>query len=135
MNMARPRRPQAEAILVREAAAIVRAETDASSAKAQSRQIAARVTAELMKELDGDPLDLALAAIERDVIGSPFQQLASCPEIDTASLFVERRVERLRARSGRYLCSQEEQVERTLILREIERTLASRYARFITPRR
>jgi hypothetical protein len=115
--------------LVRAAAAIVRSETGLTSAKALGREIAARVTVELLKELDGDPLDLALAAIERDLIGSPFQRLASCPDIDTVALFVELRVEQVRARSGRYLSPLEQTAERNRIAQTINLKLAARYDR------
>ena len=131
MCMARPRRPEAEARAVREAAEIVRAETGLTSAKAISREIAARVVPALMSELEGDPLELALAAIERDLIGSPFQRLASCPEIDTASLFVEMRVERVRARCGRYLTEAEQDTERRALLGQLRLTLAARYDRHV----
>lgn len=125
--MARPRRPEAEAQAVREAAEIVRRETGLTSAKATSREIAARVVAELMHEIDGDPLDLAFAAIERSLIGSPFHRLASCPKINTAADFVERRVERLQARSGRYLSPAEQANERAEIMHELRGVLANRY--------
>jgi hypothetical protein len=131
MNMARPPRPRSEAQLVREAAAIVRGETGATSARALSREVAIRVTAELMKEIEGDPVDLALAAIERDLIGSPFHRLASCPEIDTASLYVELRVDRLRARSGRFLSLGGQAAERALIISALTATLAGRYDRHL----
>ncbi|QNP46065.1 hypothetical protein H9L14_01975 [Sphingomonas sediminicola] len=127
--MARPRRPDAEAHAVREAAKIVRAETGLTSAKGIGGEIAARVVPAVMREIEGDALELALAAIERDLIGSPFQRLASCPEIDTASLFVERQVERLRARSGRYLSPTEQLVERQTIAAEVTDVLAARYDR------
>lgn len=127
--MARPARPRSEACAVREAAQIVRAETGLTSAKALSREIAARVVSELLNELEGDPLDLAFAAIERDLLRSPFQRLASCPEIDTAAEFVERRVERLRARSGRRLSDAEDDSERRAIADELMRLLSGRYDR------
>jgi hypothetical protein len=131
MNMARPPRPPLEARLVREAAAMVRAEMQLTSARALSREIASRVAVELMKELEGDPLDLALAAIERDLIGLPFQRLASCPAIDTAAVFVDMRVERIRARSGRYLSPAEQASERRALMRELEGKLAGRYDRHL----
>jgi hypothetical protein len=129
MNMARPPRPRSEAQLVRDAGAIVRDETGLTSAKSISREIASRVVSELMRELDGDSLDLALAAIDRVVIGSPFQRLAADPDINTANEFVELQVERVRARCGRTLHPNEEAAERRAILAELERLLAGRYDR------
>ena len=116
---------------MRQAANVVRTETGLKSAKAISREIAVRVVSTLMKEIEADPLELALAAIERDLIGSPFQRLASCPEIDTASLFVDLRVERLRARCGRYLSSEEQSTERSALMMEVESLLAGRYDRHL----
>jgi hypothetical protein len=136
MNMARPRRPSIEEHLVREAAGIVRAETALTSAKAQSREIARRVVIELMADIDADDLEAAVAAVERRLIGeTPFQQLASSPEVDTASLFVERRAKRLQARAGKYLTQCEQEAERRIISREIRELLSSRYDRHLRSRR
>jgi hypothetical protein len=129
--MARPRRPDAEARAVREAAEAVKAETGLTSAKALSREIARRVVVELVKELEADPLDLSLAAIERTLLGSPFQRLASCPDIDTASEFVERRVKRLRARCGGDLLPAEQARERDEVAAELRASLAHRYDRHL----
>lgn len=131
MNMARPRRPSTEAQLVREAAAVVRAETRLTSAKGQSREVARRVVIELMKEVEADELSALMAAIEHRLSGSPFQRLASCPNIDTASLFVELQVERVRARSGRYLSPEAQAAERRALMREVEAALSGRYDRHL----
>ncbi|WP_395622148.1 hypothetical protein [Sphingomonas daechungensis] len=125
--MARPRRPEAEARLVREAAAIVRIEKGLTSAKALSREIAKIVVNELKHEIEGDELDLAFSAVERKLVGSPFLRLASCERIDTIAEFVDRRVERFRGRSGRQLGQAEDEAERSLILAEVQSILASRY--------
>lgn len=116
---------------MRDAAAIVRDETGLTSARALSREVARRVTAELMKEVEGDELDAVMAAIEHRLIGSPFQRLASCPEIDTASLLVELQVERVRARCGRYLSPAEQAAERHALMGEIEIVLTGRYDRHL----
>jgi hypothetical protein len=129
--MARPRRPEVERQAVLAAADVVRRETGMISAKAVSREIAARVVRALETELEADPLELALIAIERDLIGSPFQRLASCPNIDTISDLVERRVNRLRARSGRYLSPAEQTAERHIIADELTTVLAGRYDRHL----
>lgn len=116
---------------MREAAAIVRAETRLTSAKALSHEIARRVVKALMKEVEADELSAVMAAIEHRLIGSPFQRLASCPEIDTASLFVDLQVERVRARSGRYLSPAEQATERSALMGEVEAALAGRYDRHL----
>jgi hypothetical protein len=125
--MARPRRPRAESQAVRQAAAIVRSETGLTSAKALSREIAARVVKEFMHELEADPLDLAFAAIERALLRSPFQRLASCPDINLASEFVKRRMKAVEDRQGRYLSTADQAAECHLILCELEQVLARRY--------
>ena len=127
MNMARPRRPAAEVHFVHEGAAILRAQTGLTSAKAQSREIARRVSAALLIQVEMDPLDLAFAAIEGNGAGCPFQQLAADPEIDTVAEFTDRRVERLRSRAGRYLPPAADAAERRAIIAEIEAVLANRY--------
>lgn len=131
MGMARPRRPEAEADAVRAAAEIVRRETGLSSAKAISQEIAARVIRELMTEIEGDPLELALAAVERDLIGAPVQRLASCPDINTISEFVQRRMKRVEDRQGRYLSQAEQVAERHAIAAEMRPVLAGRYDRLL----
>ena len=125
--MARPRRPKAEARAVWEAAQIVQAETGRTSARALSREIAARVVAEFLRELEADPLDLAFSAIERELLRSPFQRLASCPDINLAAEFVKRRVKRLEDRQGRYLSPKDQVTEQHGIAVEMRFALASRY--------
>jgi hypothetical protein len=127
--MARPRRPYAEAQAVREAALIARAETGLTSAKALSREIARRVVVELMADLEADPLDLAFAAIERDLLQSPFQRLASCPDINLAAEFVKRRTKSVEDRQGRYLSPPEQAAERRAIESDLRDALAKRYDR------
>ena len=127
--MARPRRPRAEAEAAREAAAIVEAESGLTSAKALSREIAARVVNEFLHELEADPLDLAFAAIERELLRSPFRRLASCPDIDLASEFVKRRMKAVEDRQGRYLSTAEQAAERRAILSTLTSLLAGRYDR------
>lgn len=129
--MARPRRPEAEARAVREAAKIVRAETGLTSVLALGREIADRVAAELVSDLDADPLDHAFAAIERDLLNSPFQRLATCPTIDTATDFLTLRFEKMRARNGRYLSPEEQRRERDAILRHLSDKLARRYSKHL----
>jgi hypothetical protein len=128
--MARPARPAAEIAAVRAAAEIVSAEMGLTAAQPLAREIARRVVVELRAEIDGltdDPLIAALQRVQR----SPFVDLATCPEIDTISLFVERRAERLHSRAGRYLTAGEQQRERRGIEREVTKALTERYSRHI----
>jgi hypothetical protein len=127
--MARPRRPAAEAQAVRAAAKIVRAETGLTSARAVSREIARRVVAEFFADLDADPLDLAFAAVERELLRSPFQRLASCPHINLSAEFVERRSRRIEQRHGRYLSPARQFEERAAIAAEMREALRNRYDR------
>lgn len=63
--------------------------TRLTSSKVETREIVAHLVSQMPHEIEGDPPDLMLAAIERSLVGSPFQQLASCLEINTASEFLE----------------------------------------------
>lgn len=123
LGMARPARPAAEAAAVAEAAARIRAETGHRAVQPIAREIARRVVAELLTDLDRDPLEAAL------VEPSAVRTLATCAEIDTVSLFVERRVERLRARAGRDLSPFQQAHERREVAIEITNLLSNRYAR------
>lgn len=127
LAMARPARPAAEIIAVREAAAMVRLETNLSSIPAVAREIAARVVEAMLADIErDDALSIALAAIERQLAPSPLSTLATCPEINTAEGFVERRAARLRARSGRYLTPAQQDAERKAIAADITGGLSRR---------
>lgn len=102
-----------------------------TAARAASREIASRVMVELVKQLEGDPLDLALLAIERSLAESPFHRLATCPDVDTMREFIQRRSKRLECRHGRYQTLAEQARERRTILTEIEAVLAGRYDRHL----
>lgn len=125
--MARPARPNAEAKMVREAGETVRTETGLRSARAVSREIARRVGVELLRRHESDELDAAMAALEHQIVGSPFQRLASDPDINTEAEFVARRVARFAARSARHLSPEADASERRAIMAEIEPILAARY--------
>ena len=60
---------------------------------------------------------------------TPFQRLATDPDIDALELYVEGRVAKLRARLGRYLPPMEDRLESREVMDEIERTLFRRYLR------
>ncbi|WP_298018250.1 hypothetical protein [uncultured Parasphingopyxis sp.] len=132
MAMARPARPAAELVALREAAVIVEMETDKSKAHALGTEIARRVVEELRRDLASDPddrLSAALTELERNVAPSPFVTLATCPEIDVHGDYMKMRRERLEARSGQYLSPEGQCVELAAILDRIERRLSQRYIR------
>lgn len=132
--MARPARPAAELIAVREAASVLAHHDGGRNAERLANEIAERVVAELMSRLDqaaSDPFVTALASLEQRYAPSPFITLATCPEIDTISLFVERRVRRMRDRAGRYLSPAEQRAERGSISSELVQGLARRYCRHL----
>jgi hypothetical protein len=128
--MARPARPEREVAAVREAAAVIRGEMQRAAPPAVAQEIATRVVAELLVEVDGLVDDPFLAALQ-NARRSPFVTLATCPEIDTLSEFVERRVERLRARAGSYLAPAQQADERKAIAEDVEQTLSRRYLRHL----
>ncbi len=132
MAMARPARPHLEAQAVREAAALV-----PGTIQAKARVVAAQVVAELMLELErgDDPMIAALAELELQTKPGPVVRLATCPDIDTSAAFIERRIERLRARAGRYLAPHDQRAERLAIAAELEILLTGRYARLLRIRR
>lgn len=98
-----------------------------------ARVIARRVVDELSTFVDGgdDPVVTGLAEIRRATFPSPFHSLATDPAVDTLSLFVERRVEKLRARAGRYLSPHEAKAERQELLSALECVLTRRYLRHL----
>src|SRR5689334_3361835 len=97
LNMARPRRPKLEAQLVREAAMIVQTETQLTAVQPIASEIARRVVDALISEIDGLSRDPLLSALQR-VSNCPFWLLATCPDIDTLSEFVDQRIDRLMSR-------------------------------------
>lgn len=128
--MARPARPAAEAALVREAGHIVSAETGITAAQPLAREIAARVVKELLAEIGGLAAEPLLVALQK-AAPSPFVTLATCPETDTLSDFVQRRVDRLRSRAGAYLSPSSQIRERNAIAKEVSLLLFGRYLRHL----
>lgn len=117
---------------MREAAHIIRGEGKATSAKAVSHRIAHRVATLMLADLEEeDPLAIALAALEDRFAPTPFRTLATSPDIDTASDFVTIRVQRLRARGGRYLLPPAQARERDQVVAAMIDLLATRYARHL----
>lgn len=128
--MARPARPALEIHTVREAARKVRQETGRSAAQPVALEIAKRVVSELLLEIECLGADPFLEAL-RKAQQSPFTLLATCGDIDTMNEFVERRVARVRARSGAYLTPDAQRAERSQLAEEITDKLARRYARHL----
>ena len=131
-GMARPARPPEEAQAVREAAEIVRQETGLTAVSAISREIARRVTANLTTFIEQDadePMAAALERVRLSLNPCPFHFLATDPEIDTLELFVSKRIERVRNRSGKYLPAGAASLELAEILVTVSQTLAIRYSK------
>jgi hypothetical protein len=130
MNMARPPRPVAERRAVDEAALSMRSQFPSATPPMIAAELARLVVAELLLEIDGVNDDPLVAALRRATT-SPVQTLATCPDIDTMSEFVERRISALRNRSGAYLTSAQQDAEKRCICASIERTLMRRDLRHL----
>lgn len=130
MAMARgPARPPLEARLVREAVDAVAPRS--APREPLARDLARRVVEELATFLaePDDPLLAALGEVARKAFPSPVVALATDPDVDTLSLFIEARVEALRNRCGRGLPPGEDAAERRAIMADVEGRLAGRYLR------
>lgn len=129
--MGRKARPTIEAQLVREAAALIAHETGLTHADPVARILAQRVREELEAYFDegDDPLAQAMGDARRKLCATPFAKLATDPDVDTISLFVEGRVRRLCNRSGKYLPMQADKVECRVIMLEVQDRLFRRYLR------
>jgi hypothetical protein len=132
--MARPSRPFAEVAAVLSACEAVRRELGPKSIPTLTAEVARRVVDELLHYIEadqGDELIAALNAVKREMLPSAISTLATCPCIDTAADFVDRRVQRLQARSGRYLSVAEQQREKSIIAAELRSLLSARYSRHL----
>jgi hypothetical protein len=129
-GMARPARPSAERCAVWEAAALVRAETGITAAEPVAGIVAVRVVEALNAYLDEemDPLLAAAGELRRQTSPTPYDTLATDPEIDTLKLFVDELVERVKDRCGRRSCRGEE-VERQGAWASDREQLKGRYTR------
>lgn len=123
--MARPARPQAERAAVLAATA---AYPPSWAVTRKASALASKVVAEVLRELQSDPL---LTTLEQLTGQSPVLTLATDPEINTLDEIVERQVERLRARNGRYLSNLEQRAELIAIAAEVEPLLAGRFERHL----
>ncbi|MBW4330040.1 hypothetical protein KY084_04025 [Stakelama sp. CBK3Z-3] len=129
MAMARPARPREETAAVREAADAVRAETGLTAADPVASIIARRVVEAARAYLDEemDPFVAALKEAQRRLEGCPFDTLATDATIDTLGLFVAARVQRLQARQGRMIPSQDDEAECGELWAGVQKTLWRRY--------
>ncbi len=127
--MARPARPASEISAVRIGADIARSETGLTSAAPLAIAVATRVVEEMQTHLAEtmDPFLAALGDARRRADPSPFAFLATDPDVDSFRLFVDARVERLRARYGRGLSAREDEAECRDLWSEVARKLARRY--------
>lgn len=123
--MARPRRPEREAILVRAAAGEV-----TGSATARAGTLARRVARAALQDLDGAPGD-RISSLLGALACAPIDVLATDVEIDTAALIRAERLRRIEARDCRRIGSAEADAEDRDILANVERVLARRYARYL----
>lgn len=134
MAMARPSRPTAEVAAVRAASEDVSRETGLRSVPLLAAEIARQVVEEMLYDLEteqDDRLIAALNAVKRQLMPSAISTLATCPDIDTAADYVARRVQRVQARSGKYLSPADQQREKSAISAELQSFLAARYSRHL----
>jgi hypothetical protein len=118
--MARPRRPPAEANLVRAAA------DGPGCASQRALRLAARVAKATLADVDAVETDPVLVLLHALAL-NPVHQLATDPEIDTAALFRAERAKRADARGGRRLPEREWAAEDREIMATITAALARRY--------
>lgn len=126
-----PARPPLEARLVREAVDAVAPRS--APREPLARDLARRVVEELVSFLaePDDPLLTALGEMNRKVFPSAAVVLATDPDIDTLAVFIEARVDALRARSGRNLDATQDRAEVRGILATLEGRLSRRYLRHL----
>lgn len=127
--MARPARPQAERIAVLKAAALVRGETGLRANAPVAREIAKRVMAAFLADLDrgDDALAQALVELEQRIAPCPIVTLAVSAEINLAGEFLERRVVEFRARDGSYAGLELQRQEKKRVADRLSYTLFRRY--------
>lgn len=121
--MARPSRPPIEAALVREAAAQL-----GGCASVKARQLAEAVTRTAIEEID---MQEGLVSLLKALGASPVDRLATDEEIDTGSMIIRERVERLSARFGKRLHESAWAAEDAAIMKAIVPQLARRYVRYL----
>ncbi len=126
MKGGRPRRPAAEARLVREAAAAYPADAPREPI---ARDLAARVVVHLrgVAAEASDPAVAAFGQLGRAILPCPATSLASDPEINTLAEFIEARVKSLRQRNGWTLTVEQDRAEVESCLAYVQHKIAARY--------
>jgi hypothetical protein len=126
-----PARPPLEARLVREAVDAVAPRSGPREPLA--RDLARRVVDELARFLaeQDDALLATLGEVSRKAFPSPVATLATDPEVDTLTLFVDARLESMRTRYGRSLKPHEDAQEIREIFAMITKRLTGRYLRHL----
>lgn len=121
LAMGRPRRPQAEADLVR-------------SAGLPAAELAREVAKATIVDLDmasADPFLAAAAELARQSAQSPVLLLATSPTIDTAAMAKRIRLRRFEARGCTHLPEREWAAEKRQVEVELSECLARRYSRLL----
>lgn len=126
MSGGRPRRPVAEARLVREAAAAYPADAPREPI---ARDLAARVVGHLrgVAAEASDPAVAAFGQLGRAILPCPATALASDPEINTLAEFIEARVKSLRQRSGWTLTVEQDRADVERCLSYVQHKITARY--------
>jgi hypothetical protein len=128
--MARPAIPKNEKEAVLDAASQLA--SPSVSAVRQAQIIAAKVVKKLLSDLTcDDPLSAALSELEQRLFPDPISTLATDPDINTASIFVEKRISLLRSRNGKYLTQLQVKSEQVIVTKYTIDRLSQRYLRII----
>lgn len=129
MGMARPRRPASEVQAVRDAAAAIRAEMGLTSAKALGREVAKRVTDQMLADSEHDPMEAILSGL---IDCDPIATLASSPELGTLDELAELFRDRMLSHFGLFIPPQfQQQVQRRSASLRFRATLSERYAKHL----
>lgn len=127
MAMARPRRPAAEVVAVRSAAALVEAETGITSAQGQGREIARRVIDLLLDDTRND-----LAAILSPLTGDPIATLAFGEGFGAVDDLAARFRDRMLANFGVSIAPDfQQRAQRQQAARQLGALLSERYAKHL----
>lgn len=130
MTGGRPRRPAAEARLVREALAGM----DPSAPREPiARALAARVVGHLrgVAAEASDPAVAAFGQLRRAVLPCPAVALAADPDINTLAEFIDARVKSLRKRNGWTLTAEQDRADVESCLAYVQVKLAARYLKIL----
>lgn len=102
--------------------------------RARATRAARMVASEAVAYLDTDPDDVTdrlILIAQAQGGGSPAYTLATCPEIDIASIVIAARTRRFQARGGRQLSERAWSKETIDVLNETAALLAERFRRHL----